>query len=89
MSLDTIEKIGVSSILIGFFVKAFHTKDIHQNNQNNILVENLIKSNENLTNKFEIVIHLLQEQSKVNSQIIKFLEEQNKNKKRNRKGAKK
>lgn len=95
MTLDTFEKLGVVGALSLFIGNLFHKKDIQQNNQNDLLVQNLIESNKNLTEKFEIVIQLLHkqainnaEQSRVSTQIIKLLEEQNKNKKRNRRAKK-
>ena len=81
---NLIKEGGVLAILIALFAKVFHKKDVQQNTQNDLLVQNLIDSNKALTEKFDLIIQELRisnaEFIKSTTYNTKILEEMRENK---------
>lgn len=73
---NIIKEGGIIAILIALFAKVFHKKDIQQNNQNDLLVQNLIESNKSKDEDIKTLITELKEISGEFKECMKLMTEE-------------
>lgn len=73
---NTLKEGGVLAVLFALFVNVFHKKDVQQNNQNDLLVQNLIESNNSKDEHIKILITELKEISGEFTKCMKLMTEE-------------